>query len=408
VKYGASKVDREGTWKRRDFFAKNWDDSAAIGLMEGVGVDVVRGFGRLSGDRRVGVKPFGDGEEVELQARHAVVVATGSEPLMPDIRGLGEVGAWTPREAVSAAHVPSSLIVVGAGPVGAELATAYAQLGSEVTLVAEAERVLGRAEPEASRRVLRGLETVGVKVVLGVQVKGVKREGGMVVASLSNGADVKGSEVLIATGRKMRTKGMNLESLGLRGDGSALAVDDTMCVTGVKDGWLYAVGDTNGIAPLTHTGKYQGKISGDSIAARAKGIMEKKPSAAPFSKLSCNASRLAVPQVTFTDPQVASTGLTLKAAKSAGLHVREVAVKMVGPGTFLHAEGYDGWAQWVVEEETGRLVGATFVGRDVADLLHASTTAIVGGMTVEQLWHAIPSFPTMSETYTSLLEACGL
>ena len=402
------RVDREGTWKRRDFFTKHWDDGVAIGVMKKAGVDVVRGFGHILGVKKVGVRGFGGTDEAEFQARHAVVISTGSTPVMPAIRGLTDVNPWTPREAVSATHVPQSLIVVGAGPVGTELATAYRQLGSEVTLVAGSSRVLSKFEPEASARVLKSLEQMGVTVILAVQVESVKREEGMVVASLSQGPQIRGSEILIATGRKARTTGMNLESLGLPGEGAALSVDDTMRVAGVPDGWLYAVGDTNGVAPLTHIGKYQGKISGDSIVARAKGSMEEMPSSAPFSKLSSKASQFAIPQVTFTDPQVASTGLTLKAAQGAGLRVKEVTVKMAGPGTFLHAEGYDGWAQWVVEENSGRLVGATFVGRDVADLLHASTTAIVGGMTVEQLWHAIPPFPTMSETYTSLLEGCGL
>jgi pyruvate/2-oxoglutarate dehydrogenase complex dihydrolipoamide dehydrogenase (E3) component len=402
------RVDREGTWERRDFFAKHWDDGVAIGVMERAGVDVVRGFGRILGVKKVSVRGFGGTDEVEFQARHAVVISTGSTPVMPAIRGLTDVNPWTPREAVSATHVPQSLIVVGAGPVGTELATAYRQLGSEVTLVAGSSRVLSKFEPEASMRVLKSLEQMGVTVILATQVESVKRQDGMVVASLSHGSDISGNEILIATGRKARTTGMHLESLSLPGEGATLSVDDTMRVTGVPDGWLYAVGDTNGVAPLTHIAKYQGKISGDSIVARAKGTMEETPSSAPFSKFSSKASQFAIPQVTFTDPQVASTGLTLKAARGAGLRVKEVSVKMAGPGTFLHAEGYDGWAQWVVEENSGRLVGATFVGRDVADLLHASTTAIVGGMTVEQLWHAIPPFPTMSETYTSLLEACGL
>jgi pyruvate/2-oxoglutarate dehydrogenase complex dihydrolipoamide dehydrogenase (E3) component len=402
------RIDREGTWKRRDFFTKQWDDGVAIGAMERAGVDVVRGFGRILGAKKVGVRGFGGIDEVEFQARHAVVISTGSTPVMPAITGLMEVNPWTPREAVSATHVPQSLIVVGAGPVGTELATAYRQLGSEVTLVAGSSRVLFKFEPEASARVLKSLEQMGVTVIVATQVESVRREDGMVVASLSHGSDISGNEILIATGRKARTTGLNLESLGLPGEGAALSVDDTMRVAGVPDGWLYAVGDTNGVAPLTHIAKYQGKISGDSIVARAKGNMQEVPSSAPFSKISSKASQFAIPQVTFTDPQVASTGLTLKAAQNAGLQVKEVTAKMAGPGTFLHAEGYDGWAQWVVEEDSGRLLGATFVGRDVADLLYASTTAIVGGMTVEQLWHAIPSFPTMSETYTSLLEACGL
>lgn len=408
AKYGAEKksvINREGAWTRRDFFTKNWDDTVAIGVMKRAGVDVCRGFGRIVGIKQVGVKPWG-GEEIEFEAEHAVVVSTGSEPVIPDIPGLPEAKPWTPREAVSASCVPEHLVVVGAGPVGTELATAYRQLGSKVTLVAGNTRILPKFEPEASKRILASLEKSGVEVVLGTQVTGVKREGENVIASLSTGIDIQGTEILIATGRKARTTGMNLESLGLTG-GTALATDDTMLVTGMKQSWLYAIGDPNGIAPLTHMSKYQGKIGGDSIVARAKDAMEGKPSSQPFSMLSSGASQGAIPQVTFSDPQIASVGMTLKAAKEAGLEVREAAVKMAGPGTFLHAEGYDGWAQWVVKDD-GRLLGATFVGRDVTELLHASTVAIVGKMTVEQLWHAIPAFPTMSETYVSLLEACGL
>jgi pyruvate/2-oxoglutarate dehydrogenase complex dihydrolipoamide dehydrogenase (E3) component len=410
TKYGAgtkSIVDLEGTWTRRDFFTKHWNDTAAITLMEKSGVDVCRGFGRIVGVKRVGVKPYGE-EEIELEAKHAVVVSTGSEPVMPNIPGLLDAKPWIPREAVSAAHVPEHLLIVGGGPVGTELATAYKQLGSEVTLVTGTPRILPKFEPEASKRVLASLEKSGVKVILAAHVTNVKRDGATVTASLSTGTDIQGSEILVAAGRKARTTGLNLESIGLPGNGVTLSVDDTMLVTGIQQNWLYAIGDTNGLAPLTHIGKYQGKIGGDSIVARAKDTMEEKPSTQPFSKLSNRASQLATPQVTFSDPQVASVGMTLKAAREAGLKVREAATKMAGPGTFLHAEGYDGWAQWVVEEGTGRLVGATFVGRDVVDLLHASTVAIVGKMKVEQLWHAIPSFPTMSETYTSLLEACGL
>jgi pyruvate/2-oxoglutarate dehydrogenase complex dihydrolipoamide dehydrogenase (E3) component len=410
AKYGAgtkSMIDREGTWTRRDFFTKHWNDTAAITLMEKSGVDVCRGFGRVLGVKRVGVTPWG-GEETELLATHAVVVSTGSEPVVPNIPGLLEAKPWTPREAVSAAHVPEHLLVLGGGPVGTELATAYKQLGSEVTLVTGTPRILPKFEPEASKRVLASLEKSGVKVILAAHVTNVNRDGATVTASLSTGTDIYGSEILIATGRKARTAGMNLEVIGLPGNGATLSVDDTMLVTGVQQDWLYAIGDTNGLAPLTHIGKYQGKIGGESIVARAKDTMEEKPSTQPFSKLSNRASQFATPQVTFSDPQVASIGMTLKSAREAGLKVREVATKMAGPGTFLHAEGYEGWAQWVIEEGTGRLVGATFVGRDVADLLHASTVAVVGKMTIEQLWHAIPPFPTMSETYTSLLEACGL
>jgi pyruvate/2-oxoglutarate dehydrogenase complex dihydrolipoamide dehydrogenase (E3) component len=337
-------------------------------------------------------------------------VSTGSDPVVPEeIVGLREARPWTPREAVSASSVPEHLVVVGAGPVGCELATAFAGLGGKVTLIVGGGEVLGRFEPEAGRRVREGLRKKGVDVRVRAKVVRVERKGeGRVEVELAGGETVVGSEILVAVGRKPRTTDIGLNTIGLQ-DGSVLHADDTLCINSVPGEWLYAVGDTNGQAPLTHMGKYSGKVAGDTIAARARGALTKEVTTTAFSSHSATAQHAAyTPQVTFTDPQVASVGLTLAQALKNGKRAKEVAVKMAGPGTFLHAEGYDGWAQWVLDENSHTLLGATFVGRDAADLLHASTVAIVGGVTIERLWHAVPSFPTMSEVYISLLDACGL
>ena len=399
----------DGVWKRRDFFAKNWTDDANLKLMADHHVDVIRGFGRIAGVRKVTVQPWGSSERVHFEARHAVTVCTGSEPVIPDgIVGLREAKPWTTREAVSTSIVPDHLIIIGSGPVGCELATAFVGFGGRVTVVSGGEEVLGRFEPEAGKRVREGLIKKGVDVRLQTKIVRVDRKGAKVEIELGGGETLSGSEILIAAGRKPKTTGLGLDSIGL-GDGSGLDVDETLCVHSVSGEWLYVVGDTNGRAPLTHMGKYSGKIVGDTIAARAKGTLTKEATATAFSPHSATALHAAyTPQVTFTDPQVASVGLTLAQALKQGNKAKEVAVKMVGPGTFLHAEGYDGWAQWVLDEESRQLLGATFVGRDTADLLHASTVAVVGGVTIERLFHAVPSFPTTSEVYVSLLDACGL
>ena len=399
----------DGVWKRRDFFAKHWTDDASLKLMADHHVDVIRGFGRIAGVRKVTVQPWGSSERTEFEARHAVAVCTGSVPVIPDeIVGLREAKPWTTREAVSTSIVPDHLIILGSGPVGCELATAFVGFGGRVTLVSGGEELLSRFEPEAGKRVREGLVSKGVDVRLQAKPVKVERKGEKVEIELGGGETLSGSEILIATGRKPKTTDIGLDSIELE-DGSDLDVDGTLCVPSVSGEWLYAVGDTNGQAPLTHMGKYSGKVAGDTIAARAKGTLTKEATATAFSPYSATAQHAAyTPQVTFTNPQVASVGLTLAQALKQGNKAKEVAVKMAGPGTFLHAEGYEGWAQWVLDEESHQLLGATFVGRDTADLLHASTVAIVGGVTIERLFHAVPSFPTTSEVYVSLLDACGL
>ena len=407
-KYGMPakpEVDLEGMWARRDIFTHGWKDDFQVNAMHGIGVDITHGFGRVNGVRSVEIKNWHSGEVVEVEAKQAVVIATGSEPIIPNIEGLMELKYWTPREAVSAKEVPEHLIILGAGAVGTEIATVYNQMGSKVTLIGNG--ILPKMVPEAGKMVQESLTRAGVDVRLGSKIMKVNRIGKIVTVILSDGGVIEGTELLIATGRKARTAGMTLQLVGAGYEGAWIEVDDSMCVSSVPDGWLYAVGDPNGRALMTHIAKYQAKIAGGSIVAKARGTYQTEVAARDWDKLTARPKGLAIAQGIFTDPQVAASGLTPEQATARGIKTRTVSAEMSGPGTWLHADGYRGWAQWVIDD-ADRLVGATFVGRDAVDLLQASTMAIVGKMTLKQIWHVTPPFPTMSEIYTTLSEAAEM
>ncbi|KAJ9612478.1 hypothetical protein H2200_004075 [Cladophialophora chaetospira] len=407
-KYGVPshpEVDLDGVWSRRDMFAHGWKDDSVVSQMQGAGIDVAHGFGRLMAPRKVEIRDWHSGETTEVSAKQAVVIATGSEPKIPPVERLRDSKYWTPREAVSARHVPEHLIILGGGAVGTEMATFYSQIGSKVTLIAH--RILPKMIAEAGNMVKESLVNSDVDVKLGLELVKVTRANKTIEATLSDGSVVEGTDILVATGRRPRTSGMNLHQVGGLGEGEWIKVDDSMCVLSVEGGWLYAVGDPNGRALMTHIAKYQGKLAGNSIVTKAKGTYERTVSSQPWDKLVAKPTGLAIAQAVSTDPQVAASGLTPEQAIARGMKVRTVAVKMSGPGAMLHADGYQGWAQWVVDDG-GRLVGATFVGRGAVDLLQASTMAIVGRMTIDQIWHVTPPFPTMSEVYTTLSEAAEM
>jgi pyruvate/2-oxoglutarate dehydrogenase complex dihydrolipoamide dehydrogenase (E3) component len=407
-KYGMPtkpEVDLKGLWARRDTFAHGWKDDFQVNLLHNIGVDVAHGFGRVSGVRRVEIRDWHSREVVEVEAKQAVVVATGSAPVIPDIEGLRESKYWTPREAVSAEEVPDHLIILGAGAVGTEMATLYNQLGSKVTLISNS--VLPKMVPEAGKMIQESLAKAGVDIRLGSRVTKASRTGKSIAVTLSDGSVVEGTELLIATGRRARTAGMMLERVGAPSEGAWVEVDASMRVSSVPEGWLYAVGDPNGRALMTHIAKYQAKLAGNSIVAKAMGTYQTEVAASEWDKLTAKPQGLAIAQAVFTDPQVAASGLTPAQATARGIKTRVVSAEMSGPGTWLHADGYRGWAQWVIDD-AHRLVGATFIGRDVVDLLQASTMAIVGKMTLDQIWHVTPPFPTMSEIYTTLSEAAEM
>ncbi|MFF0234469.1 dihydrolipoyl dehydrogenase family protein [Micromonospora sp. NPDC005254] len=401
-------LDAAAVLRRRDSFASHWKDDGQVSWLNSAGIALYRGQGRISSDRFVEVTGA-DGAPTSLTARHAVVIATGSSALVPDIAGLHEAAPWTSREAAAASEVPGRLAIIGGGVVAAEMATAYAGLGSSVTVLAR-DGVLTLAEPFVGERVTQSLREAGVSVQLGAEATSVSRDGdGTVHITLTDGDQVEADEILVAIGRTPNTHDVGLDRIGLK-PGAWLTVDDTLRVVDgagalIGDGWLYAAGDVNRRVLLTHQGKYQARAVGDVIVARARG---EAPDERPWGRHVATADARAVPQVVFTDPEVASVGLTAAAAEAAGLRTRVVDYDLAAvAGSALHADGYQGHARMVVDEDRRVIVGFTLVGPDVAELLHAATIAVVGEVPLERLWHAVPAYPTVSEVWLRLLEAYG-
>jgi len=402
-----SSVDVAAVSGRRDAVASHWDDAGQVRWLAQEGIELVRGHARLAGLRRVVVTPPA-GASVTLLARHAVALCSGSAAAMPAIPGLREAKPWTAREATSAQRAPRRLAILGGGVVGCEMATAWAGLGAqEVTLLVRGAGLLGSVEPFAAEAVSAALEARGVRIRTGVQVTAARRAapGDEIHLTLDGGETMAADELLVATGRAARTREIGLESVGLR-PGAWLDTDDSLRVRGVAGGWLYAAGDVTHRALLTHMGKYQARACGDAIVAVARG---ETLDAGPWGRHAATADVLAVPQVIFTDPEIASVGLREDAARDRGLAVRCVEYELGHvAGASIHAEGYTGHARIVIDEQRRVIVGATFVGPDVAELLQAATIAIVGAVPLERLWHAVPAYPTLSEIWLRLLESAGL
>lgn len=393
--------------ERRDRIVHHHDDSPQVDWAEAAGITVVRGHGRLKGERTVEVtKP--DGTTRVITAVHAVVLATGTSAAVPDLPGLRAARPWTSRDATNLQEVPGRIVVVGGGVVGCEATTWFQGLGAQVTLLAREDRLLTRNEPFAGDLVAAAMRDRGVDVRLGEVLTEVRRgevatvvEGrvrGSEVTLVVDGTQITSDEVLVAAGRVPRSTDVGLETVGLPTSGF-VPTDDTLAVTGVDGQWLYAVGDINGRALLTHMGKYQGRVCGDVIAARAKG----EPTDQPRFRATSDHGR--VPQVTFTDPQVASVGLTEADARAAGLAVRCVEYDLAAlAATALQRDDYKGRAKLVVDPAGNILLGATFVGPEVGELVHAATVAVVGQVPIDVLWHAVPSYPTVAEIWLRLLE----
>ncbi|MDT3400569.1 NAD(P)/FAD-dependent oxidoreductase [Streptomyces sp. B1866] len=399
----AGPLDADAVLARRDSYVGGWKDDGQVSWLESAGIDLVRGFGRLDGPRRVAVTEP-DGAVRYLTARHAVAVCTGSRAALPGLPGLAETRPWTSREATAAAAVPKRLAVVGGGVVAAEMATAWQGLGSLVTVLVRGSGLLPRLEPFAGELVARALTESGADVRTGTSVTAVRRPvpGGPVTLTLDGREELEVDEVLFATGRAPRTDDIGLETVGLT-PGGWLEVDDTCRVRGVDGGWLYAAGDVNHRALLTHQGKYQARIAGAAIGARAAGGAGLDTG--PWGAHAATADTAAVPQVVFTDPEVAAVGLTAEQAEAEGRRVRAVDYDLGKvSGSALYADGYRGRARMVVDLDRGHLVGVTFVGPAVGELLHSATVAVVGEVPVERLWHAVPAFPTISEVWLRLLE----
>jgi pyruvate/2-oxoglutarate dehydrogenase complex dihydrolipoamide dehydrogenase (E3) component len=389
-------IDVQAAFAQRDYMTSSWDDAGQVPWLESEGIELVRGHGRLAGERLVEVTSADGAGTRRLLARDAVIMAIGSSSTMPPIEGLADAAPWDNVDITSTKELPRRLLVLGGGAIGVEMAQCFKRLGSdEVTVLEGGPRLLGREEPFAGVQLKEAFEAEGITVVTGAKVSSVGRAARdrPVTAALEDGRMFEGDEILVAVGRRPRTDDVGLGTVGLEEfEGRSLEVDERLRVTG--SGWLYAVGDVNGKALFTHMGKYQGRIVGDVILG--KDVVD----VADAGK---------VPRVTFTDPQVAAVGLTEEQARQNGLDVRVVSYDTGAvSGSYTRGNDIRGTSQIVVDELRRVIVGATFTGPDVQELVHAATIAIVGEVTLDRLWHAVPSFPTVSEVWLRLLEAYGL
>jgi dihydrolipoamide dehydrogenase len=369
-------------------------------------ITLVRGRGRLDGVRTVLVERTADPASeppldgfplvARLSARRAVVLATGTTSAIPPVPGLAEAAPWDNRDVTAMKAVPRRLLVLGGGPVGLEMAQAVRRLGgAEVTVVEAGPHLLSREEPFAGEQVEAAFRAEGIRVLTGTRIVSIDRDGrdGPVHGRTSDGEEVVADEVLVAAGRRPATGELGLETVGLT-PGRYIEVDDRLRAVGTDGDWLYAIGDCNGRAPLTHMGKYQGRVVADVLLGKA---------------VRDRSSTDVVPRVTFTDPQVSAVGLTAAQARERGLRIRAVDTGTSDvPGAQTQGRGGGGTSRLVIDEDAGVVVGATFTGPNTQELLHGATIAISARVPLEELWHAVPAFPTVSEVWLHLLEAYGL
>jgi pyruvate/2-oxoglutarate dehydrogenase complex dihydrolipoamide dehydrogenase (E3) component len=363
-------VRPEGAFEWRDFMVANYEDGAKAAYLEGKGIEVLRGSGRLSGPGMVEV----DGEA--CRAAH-VVIATGSVPVIPPVPGLdGLEGVWTNREVTALTEVPRRLLVLGGGPVGVEMAQAVLRLGASVALVEGMDHVLPREPKPLGDALGTALSADGIELRLGEHASGVRRDGDEYVVEFAGGDELRGDRLLVATGRRARADDIGLDTVGVEPTRQGVPVDERMRVT---DG-VWAIGDATGVWPLTYMGKYQGRVAADNILGRDR-----------------TANYEAVPRVVFTDPQAASVGAP-EGELSATVPLAEV------PRTSTYTRAYaerPGFMTLLSDGE--RLTGAYALGPEAGEWLQQATVAIRGRVPLSVLFDVIQPFPSFSEAFLSTL-----
>lgn len=360
-----------------------WSDRVAVERLQDAGATVHHGIGRLAGDRRVTVEPADGGEPVTYAARRAVVLNPGARPAEPALDGLAGTPYWTNRQAVRATTLPGSLLVLGGGPVGAELAQAFSRFGVDVTVVQGEDRLLPRDEPEASHLLADVLTREGARVLTDANVTAVEHADGFVLV-LADGDRLRADQLLVATGRVPNLDDIGLDTVGL--DPGSVTVDARMRASGVDGDWLYVIGDVAGHGAFTHLSMYQ------SAVARRAILGEDGPPAAYH----------AVPHVTFTDPEIAGVGLTEAGAREAGLQVRTGSADWGSRG-FTHGPGADGFVKVVADDERGVLVGATAAGPYAGEVLSMLTLAVHAELPIETLRSMIYAYPTFHRSVATAL-----
>jgi pyruvate/2-oxoglutarate dehydrogenase complex dihydrolipoamide dehydrogenase (E3) component len=368
----SAEVDVAAVLAWRDFMVSDYSDAGQERWLADHGIDLLRGIGRLAGPGVVEV----DG--VRYGADH-VVLANGADPVVPPVPGLRELeGVWTNREVTSMKAVPRRLLIMGGGPVGVEMGQAVRRLGGEVAVIDMAEHVLGREPAPLGEALGEVLRREGIELVLSATVTAARRDGEDYVLELDDGRELRGERLLVATGRRPRVRGLGLETVGIDPDAHAVPVDAHLRVA---EG-LWAIGDVNGLWPLTHVGKYEGEV----VAANILGEPRK-------------ASYEAVPRVVYTDPQAAAVGAP-SGRFSATVPVSEVAKAAT------YTRGYaddNGFLTLVSDGE--RLTGAYALGPEAGEWLQQATLAIRARVPLDVLGDTIQPFPTFSEIYVAGLKA---
>lgn len=392
----SAQLDIPALLARRDQWVSYYDDANQVRWAEENGLTVYRGRGQFKGPKKVMVLSSGKerSTEIELMARKAVVIATGSKTKIPEM--YKSLAPWDNRDATGIVEIPESIIVIGGGVVAVESATWLAALGSQVTLLVRGDHLLGDlgAEVEGlSQVVTTGLEKKGVTVRFNTVVHSAQRpevqhtglgkiHGGQVELQLDHGETLVSSEIMVATGRIPSVDSLGLENL-------QLTPQDLL--EGNLPQWLYVVGDASGKTALTHQGKYQARVLGSALAGQGELKVESKD--------------VPTPQVIFSHPQVAHVGWTLPQTEKQGIRAVAVRAQMNEvAGSLLLSNSTPGFGELIVEGDTGKLLGATFVGHEVADLIHAATVAVLAQLPVGLLRHAVPAYPTSSEIWLRLLE----
>ncbi len=351
----------------RDEATDDWNDQVAVDRFIGKGGRFVRGRGRLNGPGLVEV----DGETYE--ARRGVVLATGTVPVIPPIEGLGDTPYWTNREAIEAKTLPASMLVLGGGAVGLELAQAYARFGVAVTVVEALDRLLPIEEPESSALALSALEADGIAVQVGTRATAVRNDGDQFAVTADG--DIRAERLLVAVGRRPDLRPLGIDTVGLDPGAPAVTVDERMRA---GEG-LWAVGDVTGHGAFTHMAMYQAGIA-------VRDILGEEGPAADYR---------AVPRVTFTDPEIGSVGLTEAQARDAGLDVAVGLAQVPSSARgWIHKAGNEGIIKLVVDAERGVLVGATSAGPTGGEVLSALAVAVHAQVPVDTLRHMIYAYPT--------------
>jgi dihydrolipoamide dehydrogenase len=363
----------------RDFMIRNLDDTKQVEGYRAEGVDVYKGEAEIDGPGRVRVG-------VRTLSTDRIIVATGSDTAVPPIDGLAEAGFWTNRQATTVSELPGSVIVLGGGPVGVELAQFFARFGSRVTLVQAEERLIPREEPAVGKLIEAALQADGIDVRVSAHAESVTRDEGAYRVRLSDGGEIRGSELLVATGRRARVEGIGLETVGIEPGERGIEIDERCrAAEGV-----WAIGDVTGVMPFTHVGMYQGRIVAEDIAGR-----------------DARASYDAIPRVVFSDPEIAAVGITSAQAHDRGIKLASsrVALREVIARPWTYERDPRGELGLLADRDRQVLVGVWAVAPLAGEWIHQAALAIKTEVPLSVLRDTVAQFPTFSEAYLKALEA---